>query len=37
MIKVGSGKKAMSRAPLKKDKGKGIKDETSYLKIRAEG
>jgi hypothetical protein len=29
MIKLKGGKKAKSRAPLKKDKGKGIKDETS--------
>jgi hypothetical protein len=36
MIKAESVNKAKSR-PSKKDKGKGIKDETSYLRIRANG
>jgi hypothetical protein len=39
VIKAESGKKAKSRArvPLKRDKGKRIKDETSYLKMRIKG
>jgi hypothetical protein len=33
MIKAQNGKKEKSRAPLKKDEGKGIKDEKIYLPI----
>jgi hypothetical protein len=37
MIKLNAGKKGKSQCPSKKDKGKTIRDETSYLGIRAKG